>query len=83
MEGIFFISNQNVHNISQMKYFIQKSPIQQGQKWQLFLLTSGLVFIVIGLLYYNTTIKKCELAFKANSLFDCCNNKERITLNRE
>jgi hypothetical protein len=30
------------------------------------------------------TMKKCELVCEANSLFDCCNNTERIiTLNRK
>jgi hypothetical protein len=41
----------------------QKSENQQGQKWQLFLPTSGLIAFCV-----NAKIKKC-VCFRNNSLF--------------
>jgi hypothetical protein len=74
MKGICLHKNSDKHEVrSQNRDLIQNSTDQQGQKWQLFLPTSGLVFAFCVF----ATVKRRELVLEANSLFDCCNDTER------
>jgi hypothetical protein len=53
------------------------------QKWQSFLLTSGIVQLLF-FYWYGIAKSKFKFVSKGNSNFDCCNNTESIiTLNRK